>query len=623
MHVSTGPLLLAAAFLVAACGERRAPAGDTPTSGADRIFVNGHVLTMNDARPEAEALAVKDGKILAVGTRAEVEQLRGASTTVTDLGGKTLLPGFIDAHGHIIDYTAQWTTPDLSPPPVGTVRSIAEIEAKLARYIKDTKAEPGRLVIATGYDDGLLKEKRHPTRADLDKVSTEIPILIVHSSGHLVVANSAALARVGYSRTTKDPPGGVIRREKNGEPNGVLEEKAGYPFMALVPRSAMDEQLRTLDAVQQWYASYGITTAQDGLSNPANVALLRQAAGQQRLILDVVSYPMWTLFDKVLQGEQKLENIEYYPPGSQVSNAGRGLKDDVMPMTPASFGDSAKAKLKVGVYQNGWKIGGIKISGDGSPQGKTAYMTKPYLHPPAGQAADYRAYPVVPQAEMDQWLDAAYRHDVQLMVHANGDAAIDELIAAVSKARRKHGPKDLRTVAIHAQLARHDQVDSMKALGIMPSFFTAHTYFWGDWHVHETLGKERAFGISPAAYANGIGLRFSNHNDAPVVPPDMLMLAWTAVNRTSRSGVVVGPDERVPPLVALKAMTIWAAHQYFEEDSKGSLEPGKRADLVVLSDDPLTVKPESIRDIAVVETVKDGRTIYTSAAGKPAGPGAR
>jgi predicted amidohydrolase YtcJ len=208
-------------------------------------------------------------------------------------------------------------------------------------------------------------------------------------------------------------------------------------------------------------------------------------------------------------------------------------------------------------------------------------------------------------------------------VHTNGDAAIDELIAAVSKARAAHGPKDLRPVAIHAQLARKDQVDSMAALGIVPSFFTAHTYFWGDWHVNEVFGRERAFGISPAHYAESIGLRFSNHNDAPVVPPDMLMLAWTAVNRLSRSGTVIGPDERVSPLVALKAMTIWAAYQYFEEREKGSLEPGKRADLVILDGDPLTVKPEAIRDIAVAETIKDGRTIYTSAEGRPRGPGGR
>jgi predicted amidohydrolase YtcJ len=619
LHVPFLALSLAAA---GACSSPHPAADAAAGAAADRIFVNGHVLTMNDAQPEAEALAVKDGKIVAVGTRAEIERLKGAGTSVTDLTGTTLLPGFIDAHGHIADYTTQWDTPTLSPPPVGDVRSIADIQAKLTKYLADTKATKDRLVIAQGYDDGQLKELRHPTRVELDKVSTEVPILLVHASGHLVVANTPALALAGYTRASKDPPGGVIRREKDGTPDGVLEEKATYAFLPFVPRPSMEEQLGALDAVQRWYASYGITTAQDGLSNPANIALLKRASDERRLILDVVSYPMWTLFDKVLKGEQKLENVEYYRPGSQVTNAGRGLASDRPTPTPAAIGDSAKAKLKVGVYQNGWKIAGIKISGDGSPQGKTAYMTKPYLRPPPGQPAEYRAYPVVDQPEMDQWLEAAYKHDVPLLVHTNGDAEIDILLRAVSKARAKHGPKDLRPVAIHAQLARHDQVDSMKALGIVPSFFTAHTFFWGDWHANEVFGKERAFGISPLRYAESVGLTFTNHNDSPVVPPDMMMLAWTAVNRLSRSGVVIGPDERVSPLTALKAMTSSAAYQYFEENEKGTLEPGKRADLVILGENPLTVRAEAIKDILVVETIKDGRTIYTAAAGKPRGPGA-
>jgi predicted amidohydrolase YtcJ len=616
------PLLALSLLGATACSAPR-PAADTAAGGgADRIFLNGHVLTMNDAQPEAEALAVKDGKILAVGTRADVEKLKGASTTVADLGGKTLLPGFIDAHGHLVDYTTQWSTPSLSPPPVGDVRSIPDIQAKLTKYIAETKASSDRLVVAQGYDDGQLKEQRHPTRAELDQVSTTVPILIVHASGHLVVANTPALAMVGYTKATKDPPGGVIRRDKSGEPNGILEEKASYPFIPLLARPTMEEQLRTLDAVQKWYASYGITTAQDGLSNPANLALLKRASEEHRLVLDVVSYPAWTLFDKVIKGEQKLADVEYYRPGSQVTNAGRGLASDRPTPAAPTVGDSTRAKLKVGIYQNGWKIAGVKLSGDGSPQGKTAYMTKPYLHPPAGQPADYRAYPVVEQAEMDQWLDASYKYDVPLLVHTNGDAEIDILIRAVSKARAKYGPKDMRPVAIHAQLARHDQVDSMKALGIVPSFFTAHTFFWGDWHVNEVFGQERAFGISPMHYAESIGLVFTNHNDAPVVPPDMLMLTWTAVNRTSRSGVVIGPDERVSPLTALKAVTSQAAYQYFEEKDKGTLEPGKRADLVILGDNPLTVKPEAIRDIPVVETIKDGKTIYPAAEGKPRGPGA-
>ena len=616
------PLLTLSLLGAGACSAPRPAADAAPGASADRIFVGGHVLTMNDAQPEAEALAVKDGMIVAVGTRADIEKLKGASTTVTDLAGKTLLPGFIDAHGHMTDYTTQWDTPTLSPPPVGDVRSIADIQAKLTKYLADTKATKERVVVAQGYDDGQLKEQRHPTRVELDKVSTEVPIVVVHASGHLVAANTPALALVGYTKASKDPPGGVIRREKDGTPDGVLEEKAAYPFLPFMPRASVQDQLRALDAIQKWYASYGITTAQDGLSNPANIALLKRAADEHRLILDVVSYPGWTNFDKVIKGEQKLDNVEYYRPGSQVTNAGRGLASDRPTPTPATIGDSAKAKLKVGIYQDGWKIAGVKLSGDGSPQGKTAFMTKPYLHPPPGQSADYRAYPVIEQAEMDQWLDASYKYEVPLLVHTNGDAEIDILIRAVSKARTKYGPKDMRPVAIHAQLARHDQVDSMKALGIVASFFTAHTFFWGDWHVNEVFGQARAFGISPMHYAESIGLVFTNHTDSPVVPPDMLMLTWTAVNRTSRSGVVIGPDERVSPLTALKAITSQAAYQYFEEKDKGTLEPGKRADLVILGDNPLTVKPDAIKDIPVVETIKDGKTIYTAAEGKPRGPGA-
>lgn len=223
--------------------------------------------------------------------------------------------------------------------------------------------------------------------------------------------------------------------------------------------------------------------------------------------------------------------------------------------------------------------------------------------------AGYRAYTSVPQPELDAWLDASYRYDLPVIVHTNGDAAIDQLIEAVRKARAKYGPKDPRPVAIHAQLARHDQLDAMKELGIVPSFFTAHTFFWGDWHV-QSFGEARAFGISPVRQASAIGLKFSNHNDSPIVPPDMMFLAHTAVNRASRSGKIIGPDERVSPYVAFKAMTDWAAWQYFEEASKGTLEKGKLADFVILERDPLRVEATAIKDVKIVETIKEGRSIW-------------
>jgi predicted amidohydrolase YtcJ len=244
---------------------------------------------------------------------------------------------------------------------------------------------------------------------------------------------------------------------------------------------------------------------------------------------------------------------------------------------------------------------------------KTAFLTQPYLKPPHGMAADYKAYPSVTQEELDRWFDLAWRNNLQLLVHCNGDAAADQMLHAARKAIAQHGRKDLRPVMIHAQFVRQDQLDAMVALGITPSFFSGHTYYWGDWHINETVGPARAFGMSPMASAKKKGLRFTNHSDAPVVPIDQLMTMWTAVNRVSRSGVVVGPEERISALDALRAVTLDAAWQYFEEQRKGSIEVGKLADLVILDQNPLAVAPMAIRDIRVLETIKEGRTVWKSA----------
>ena len=598
-------LLAMAAVASSACAPR------TPADPADTLYFGGPILTMAGEAPQyVEALAVDGERIVFAGTREAARALVGPATRQVDLAGKAMLPGFIDGHGHIVDYTKSWGKPDLSPPPVGDTRSIADIQAKLAKYLADTRAPQGTLVVINGYDDSLLAEQRHPDRWELDAATGKVPVLIVHASGHLAVANSAALAMARIDRRTRDLPGGVIRRDaRTREPNGVLEEQALMPFLALFPRIAPEQQVATLAEVQQWYASYGITTAQDGLSTPDTVAMLRAAAKQGRLVLDVVSFPMWKLLGRAEDLGERLDQVEIYRPGSQLSNAGRAFESETPAATPPAAAADARSRLKVGIYENHLKIGGVKIAVDGSPQGKTAFLSQPYATPPPGMKPGYRAYTSVPQPELDAWLDASYRYDLPVIVHTNGDAAIDQLIEAVRKARAAHGPKDLRPVAIHAQLARRDQVDAMKALGIVPSFFTAHTFFWGDWHV-QSFGQERAYGISPVNYANSVGLKFSNHNDSPIVPPDMLFLAHSAVNRNSRSGAVIGPGERVSAYVAFKAMTDWAAWQYFEEATKGTLEQGKLADLVILDRDPIAVEPASIKDVRVVETIKGGSTVW-------------
>ncbi|MBC7519612.1 MAG: amidohydrolase family protein, partial [Sandarakinorhabdus sp.] len=247
---------------------------------------------------------------------------------------------------------------------------------------------------------------------------------------------------------------------------------------------------------------------------------------------------------------------------------------------------------------------------------KTAWFTKPYFHVPHGQSPTYNGYPSFPKTgEAAGWVDTAYKNNWQLLVHANGDAAIDELIATVAAAQKAHPGTDRRTVMIHGQYLRPDQIAPLKALGIFPALFPMHTFYWGDWHRESVAGPDRAEFISPTGSVLKAGMKFSIHHDAPVTFPNSMRVYDSAVNRTTRSGHVLGPDQRISPMVALKAMTIWPAYQHFEESTKGSITIGKVADLVVLGANPLTVPRTTIKDIKVMETVKGGKTVYTRPAG--------
>ena len=553
----------------------------------DRLFVGGAIVTLDPARPRAEALLVRQGRIAAVGPRSELERMARPGAQVTELGGGAVMPGFIDAHGHIADYVALWNRPVLAPAPVGTVSSIRDIQSLLSCELRVAPPAGGGALVAHGYDDSQLEERRHPTREELDAVSTSVPVVVLHVSGHLAVVNGAALRALGITAESADPPGGTIRRGRGGEPTGVLEEAALAPLAAWQKLPAGDEALRTFEAVQRWYASFGLTTAQDGASRVETVGLLKEAAARGGLLLDVVAYPLWTELERDV-----------------------ALRNAIPPAGPG------RAR-----YAAGFRLGGVKLVADGSPQGRTAWLTEPYLQPRPGVPGGERGVSVAGPEVLDHWLDEAWRSEVQVLVHANGDAALEAFLDAVAAAQRAHGKRDLRPVAVHAQVARYDQVDRMGALGVVPSFFSAHTYFWGDWHRDVVLGEPRASRISPLAYAAQHGIWFTNHNDAPVVPPDMLRLAWTAVTRQTRSGQVLGPAERVSAEVAFRAMTQWAAFQYFEEQEKGTITPGKRADLVLLSANPLEVAPAELLTVTVVETLKDGRTVFLASEGRLPGPG--
>ena len=565
-------LVVACLAVAAAC----TPAGPKPEATADAIYSGGPIVTVDDARPSAEALAVKDGKILAVGAKSELEKAhKGSATRLVDLGGRALLPGFIDAHGHAFNAGVQKLAANLLPPPDGAGKDVASVVALLQEW-KGRNApaiEKAGWIIGFGYDDSQLAERRHPTAADLDLVSTEVPVVIIHQSGHLAVMNHKGLAVAGVAAGTKDPPGGVIRREKDGKtPNGVLEEMAFFgPIFAVL--GALDPQAneRIALAGAAAYAGFGFTTAQEGRASRAASETWRKLASEGRLDIDVAAYP------DVQAETEYLQQV-----GTSRTYAGR------------------------------FRVAGAKLSLDGSPQGKTAWLTKPYVVPPRGQAKTYAGYPAIPKAgDREALVDLAFEKGWPLLAHCNGDAAADAFIDAVAKAEAKHGKADRRTVMIHAQTVREDQLDRMKELGIVPSFFSMHTYYWGDWHRDETLGRERAYRISPTASALRRGMRFTEHHDAPVALPSAIMILHTTVNRTSRSGDVIGSDQRIAPLDAVKSITAWAAWQYFEEDSKGTLAKGKLADMVVLSDNPLTIDPAKIDTIEVLRTIKEGRTVYS------------
>jgi predicted amidohydrolase YtcJ len=540
---------------------------------ASRIYLGGEIVTVDPENRTAEAIAIRGDEILAVGRRDEVLKHRVAATEIVDLDGKTIVPGFIDAHGHMVGYGALSQLLNLAPPPFGPVDSIAKLQESLRAYIRDQAIAEGTAVTGVGYDDAILAERRHPTRAELDAVSTRHPIYLIHVSGHLGVANSAALDELGIDETTPDPPGGRIDRDPvTGELTGRLEENAHIPVvMSLVPKPRTPwGALRIFrDAEREWFR-HGQTTICDGRTSDT----------------------MWPLLSMVewlhLRQADVLVQLDF-----------DSMKDRLADLYE-EYGDN----------REGVRVTAAKLTLDGSPQGKTAWLTQPYRIPPEGKGADYAGYPIYTDAELHDNLATVLRLGMTFHAHVNGDAAIDQLIRVVERLEAEGlYSKDVRPVAIHAQTTRLDQLDKFAELNIVPSFYVLHTFAWGDWHREQILG-ERAERISPAAAAAQRGIRFTFSHDAPVMPPDILMLMWSGVNRVTRSGHVLGPDQRVTPLQALRAVTIDAAYQYREDDRKGSLEPGKLADLVILSDNPLTVDPMTIKDIAVVETIKRGETVY-------------
>lgn len=539
------------------------------------LVYGGPILTMQGMQPSyVDAMLIQDGQIRYTGALSEAEKLAPQAKRL-NLNHKTVIPGIIDAHSHLNSVGMQQTVANLYPPPDGKVVSIATLVQEMKAWAKQNpqfiKATSGWM-IGNGYDDAQLQEKVHPTASDLDQISTTQPVLILHQSGHLASANHKALELLGINEKSSNPSGGVIRRVVGTNiPNGVLEESVVIEAMMQAFKTVPPEimQQMALTAVQTYMAN-GYTTVQEGRVDRGTSELWRSLANQNKLAIDVVSYP-----DISSEQAYMLE---------------KGVSKN---------------------YVNHFRIGGVKISLDGSPQGKTAWLTEPYVVPPEGKDKNYRGYPAFPeQKTVQQMIDLAFEKQWPILAHANGDAAIDQYLNVIANAQKKYDASKRRDVIIHAQTMREDQLDRAKQLHLIPSFFSLHTYYWGDWHVAQTLGEKRAEHISPTGSALRKGMIFTEHHDAPVIPPKSMMVLDATVNRTTRTGKVLGQAQKVSPYIGLKTMTDWAAYQYFEEDIKGTLSTGKYGDFVILSANPITIEPSKIKDIKVLATYKQGQLVY-------------
>ena len=535
---------------------------------ATKVYLNGNIIAMDKANTITEGLAVVDNKIMEVGREESLKSLIGPETEVIDLDGKTLLPGFYDPHSHFSAAgVGDVFQVDLNSPPIGKMNTIDDYLNALKQEAE--KLPAGEWILGRGYDDTLVAEKRHPTIEDLDKVSTEHPIFAAHISNHMAVVNSKAFEVAGITKDTPDPEGGVIAKDKKtGQLNGLLEETAMSLVRDLIPPLTQEDKIAGIEHASNLYASKGITTANEG--------------GGGKLVpgADYESYL------KALEEDKLKVRISYWIPYAEFDEF-KDVKSDTKMIT----------------------IGGVKEFQDGSIQGYTGYLSEPYHLPYLGDET-YCGYPWQSREKLISKVRKVHGEGFQLYIHGNGDAAIDDILAAYELVQEENPKDDMRHVVIHAQMAREDQLDKMKELGVIPSFFSLHTYYWGDRHRDIFIGPERAFRMNPAKSAVDRDMVFTTHSDTPVVPQTPLLAMWSAVNRTSYLGNVIGEEQRISPLDALKTHTINAAYQNHEEKEKGSLEAGKFADLVILAENPLTCPPENIRDITVLETIVDGKTIF-------------
>ncbi|MBU2999951.1 amidohydrolase [Roseovarius nubinhibens] len=533
-----------------------------------KFYFNGPILTMETDSPEVGAVLTKDDRIAATGSEAALRAELPEGTEMIDLAGRTMIPAFLDPHGHFPDpgFVALFRV-DLAAPPRGDCRDIATALDRLRAKAAETPE--GEWIMAVNFDNTALAEGRMPTRDELDGVSTRHPVWVLHTSGHNGVANSRALAEHGVTRETPDPTGGRYGRDaETGRLTGLIEGLSAMGRMGdtdfLIDR---DRFWQGFNACRDEYLSHGVTYAQNACATRDMIDHFASLPAGRDPGIDILLLPISAEEPALSQGPDAFD----------------------WPDTPY------------------FTLGPRKLFTDGAFQLQTAFLTVPYHRPAHPEAPSGMSY--ITREHLFSEVEKLHRMGFQIHCHCNGDAASDMFLDAVAAAQDALPRDDHRHTIIHGQVMRDDQFARCAALGVTISFFSAHIHFWGDRHLDTILGPDRAQRISPAASAARHGLRYTIHNDAAVTPTRPLHLAHCAVNRRTASGQLLGEAEKISAYEALRAQTIDAAWQVFEEENRGSIRVGKLADFAVLDRNPLD-HPEALDQMRVCRTVRRGDTVF-------------
>lgn len=535
---------------------------------ADLLLLNGKVITVDSEFNIVEAVAVKDSKIIATGTTPEIEGLLGEGTEVIDLKGKTVLPGLIDSHLHVVSTGMLLSQINCRTPPMSSISDILTAVKEAA-----DKAEPGEWILGRGWDQVKLSDHRNPTRWDLDKVSSENPVWLTRTCGHIGVCNSLALEIGGVSKDTPQPLGGNIEKDEGGEPTGLLEEGPAMNIVRKhIPPTSFEDTVKAIKLASKAFSEAGLTGVVDAGIDSKTMRAYQRAADDGELNVRVNMMLHGKLGDET--AEESVERISDFPLST-------GYGNDLL------------------------RFLGLKLLIDGGIGGRTALLREPYE-----DQEDNKGILIMPTEDLQKRVDAGNLAGMNIGIHCAGGGAMDIVLNAFEETNKKKPIKGRRFSIIHAYQPTEENFETCRRLGIVVASQPSFLYYLGDSY-HENVGDDRSKWLKPHRAWIDKGIEVASGTDSPVTPYPPFPSLWASIARkTEVLGTQMGTKQKVTRDEAIRMYTIKGAYYTFEEDIKGSIEPGKMADMIVLDRDILTCPEDEIKDTKTLKTILGGKTVY-------------